>query len=161
MLLGVRIFTGIRFVAEIPQGDDTIPMSWLQNWSKGIHDWGFIFQRFNGHPMELYYLANLGQFLMNGYWDGRLDFLIYAFVHTVYAAVVIATFWNILTPRDRPWLLLFIFALFAVPFAGYRIAWGLLWPDTAIMLFGVWRSMSRFIADKAGSASPSPSFWPA
>ena len=45
--------------------------------------------------MELYYLANLGQFLMNGYWDGRLDFLIYAFVHTVYAAVVIATFWNI------------------------------------------------------------------
>jgi hypothetical protein len=138
VILGVRIFTGIRFVAEIPQGDDTIPMSWLQNWSKGIHDWGFIFQRFNGHPMELYYLANLGQFLMNGYWDGRLDFLIYAFIHTVYAAVVIATFWNILTPRDRPWLLLFIFALFAVPFAGYRIAWGLLWPDTAIMLFSVW-----------------------
>ncbi len=138
LILGLRIFIGIRFVAEIPQGDDTFTLSWLQTWSQGTHDWGFIFHRLNGHPMELYYLANLGQFLMNGYWDGRLDFLVYAFVHTAYAAVVIATFGNILTPRDRTWLLLFIFVLFAVPFGGYRIGWGLLWPETAMMLFGVW-----------------------
>jgi hypothetical protein len=138
LILGVRIFIGTRFVAEIPQGDDTFTLSWLQSWSQGTHDWGFIFHRHNGHPMELYYLANLGQFLMNGYWDGRLDFLVCAFVHTAYAAVVIATFGNILTPRDRGWLLIFIFVLFAVPFGGYRIGWGLLWPQTAMMFFGVW-----------------------
>jgi hypothetical protein len=137
LILGVRIFIGNRFVAGIPQWDDTPTLWWLQKWSQGTHDLGFIFQRHNGHPMELYFLANLGQFLMNGYWDGRLDFLVYAFVHTAYAAVVIATFGNILTSRDRGWLLLFIFVLFAVPFGGYEIGWGFLWPDTAMMLFGI------------------------
>ncbi len=137
LILGLRIFIGIRFVAEIPQIDDRPTLLWLQNWSQGIHDWGFIWQRHNGHPMELYYLANLGQYLLNGYWDGRLDFLVSAFIHTAYAAVVIGTFWNVLTPRDRGWLLVLIFGLFAVPFAGYRIAWGLLWPDTAMMAFSL------------------------
>jgi signal transduction histidine kinase len=133
----LRIFIGIRFVAEIPQSDDNATILWLQKWSQGIHDWGFIWQRHNGHPMVLYYLANLGQYLLNGYWDGRLDFLVYAFIHTAYAAIVIMTFWNVLTPRDRGWLLTLIFVLFAVPFAGYRIAWGLLWPDTAMMVFSL------------------------
>lgn len=137
LILGLRIFIGIRFVAEIPQFDDNATILWLQKWSQGIRDWGFIWQRHNGHPMVLYYLANLGQFLLNGYWDGRLDFLVYAFVHTAYAAIVIMTFWNILTPRDRGWLLALIFVLFAVPFPGYRIAWGLLWPDTAMMVFSL------------------------
>jgi hypothetical protein len=137
LILGLRISIGIRFVAEIPQYDDNATILWLQKWSQGIHDWGFIWQRHNSHPLVLYYLANLGQYLLNGYWDGRLDFLVYAFVHTAYAAVVIATFWNVLTPRDRGWLLALIFVLFAVPFAGYRIAWGLLWPDTAMMAFSL------------------------
>jgi uncharacterized membrane protein (DUF485 family) len=138
LILGLRIFIGIRFVAEIPQIDDEPTLLWLQQWGQGVHDWGFLWHRHNGHPMVLYYLANLGQYLLNGYWDGRLDFLVYAFIHTAYAAVVMLTFWNVLTPRDRGWLLPFIFALFAIPFAGYRIAWGLLWPDTAMMLFSLW-----------------------
>lgn len=137
LILGFRISIGIRFVAAIPQIDDNATILWLQKWSQGIHDWGFIWQRHNGHPMVLYYLANLGQYLMNGYWDGRLDFLVFAFIHTIYAAVLIMTFWNVLTPSDRRWLLIVVFVLFAVPFAGYRIAWGLLWPDTAMMLFSL------------------------
>jgi hypothetical protein len=137
LILGLRIFIGIRFVAEIPQIDDNPTVLWLQKWSQGIHDWGFICHRNNGHVMVLYYLANLGQYLLNGYWDGRLDFLVYAFVYTAYAAVVILTFGNVLTPRDRGWLLALIFGLFAVPFAGYRIAWGLLWPGAAMMIFSL------------------------
>jgi hypothetical protein len=137
LILGMRIFIGIRFVAEIPQEDDLRTVEWLQKWAQGIHEWVFIITRHYGHPMEMYYLANLGQFLLNGYWDGRLDFLVYAFVHTAYAAVVIATFGNVLTPRDRGWILALIFLLFAVPFAGYRIAWGLLWPHSAMMTFAL------------------------
>jgi hypothetical protein len=137
LILGSRIFVGIRFVAEIPQIDDNATLLWLQRWSQGIHDWGFIWQRHNGQPWVFYYLANLAQYRLNGYWDGRLDFLVHAFVHTAYAAVVIVTFWNVLTPRDRGCLLAFIFMLFAVPFAGYRIAWGLLWPDSAMMVFSL------------------------
>jgi hypothetical protein len=133
LILGTRIFIGIRFVAAVPQGDDAYTLAWLQGWSQGVHNWGFIFQRHNGHPMELYYLANLGQFLLNGYWDPRLDFLVYVFIHTIYAAVVIATFGHLLAPRDRVWILFFILFLFAIPFAGYRIGWGLEWPDTAMM----------------------------
>lgn len=138
LVLGLRILVGIRFVAAIPQIDDDDTLLWLQQWSHGVHDWGFIWQRHNGHPMVLYYLANLAQYRLDGYWDGRLDFLVYVFVHTAYAAVVMLTFWNVLTPRDRGWFLTFIFVLFAVPFAGYRMAWGLLWPDTAMMLFSLW-----------------------
>jgi len=134
LILGLRIFIGIRFVAGIPQIDDNDTLIWLQQWSQGIHDWGFPWHRHNGHPMVLYYLASLGQYRFNGNWDGRLDFLVYAFAHTAYAAVVMFTFWNVLAPRDRGWLLTLVFVLFAVPFAGYRIAWGFLWPDTAMML---------------------------
>jgi hypothetical protein len=137
LILGLRIFIGIRFAIEIPQWDDNVTILWLQNWSQGIHDWGFIWHNHNGQPWALYYLANLGQYLLNGYWDGRLDFLVFAFAHTAYAAVVIATFWNVLTPRDRGWLLPLIFVLFAVPFAGYRIACAFLWPDTAMMIFSL------------------------
>jgi hypothetical protein len=138
LILGLRILIGIRFAVEIPQADDFSTANWLQQWSQGVHNWSFIWQRHNGHPMELYYLANLGQYLLNGYWDAQLDFLVYAVIHTAYAALVILTFWNLLTPRDRGWLLTLIFGLFAIPFAGYRIAWGLLWPDTTMMLFSLW-----------------------
>jgi hypothetical protein len=138
LILGLRIVVGIRFVLQIPQADDFSTVNWLQQWSLGVHDWAFIWQRHNGHPMVLYYLANLGQFLLNGYWDARLDFLVYALIHTAYAALVIFTFRNLLTPGDRGWLLTLIFGLFAIPFAGFRISWGLLWPDTMMMLFSLW-----------------------
>lgn len=137
LILGIRIFIGIRFVTEIPRSDDDATLLWLQQWTQGVHDWGFIWERHNVHQMAFYYLANLGQYLLNGYWDGRLDFLVSTFIHTAYAAIVIATFWNVLTPRDRGWMLALIFMLFAVPFAGYCIAWGLLWPDTAMMGFSL------------------------
>jgi hypothetical protein len=137
LILGLRIFIGIRFVAQIPQGDDYRTLIWLQKFSEGIHDWGFIWQRSNGHFFVFYYLANLGQYLLDGYWDPRLDFLVYALVHVVEAAVVIFTFQNVLVPRDRWWILAFIFFLFAVPFGGYRIAWGNLWVYSDVMIFGL------------------------
>jgi len=138
LILGVRIFIGIRFITALPQLDDGSTLIWLQNWANGIHDWGFAWARHNSHPMPMYYFMNLGQYLLNGYWDGHLDFLVYAFIHTAYAAVVILTFWKVLTPQDRRWLLPLIFLLFVVPFAGYRIAWGFLWLHTAMMLFSLW-----------------------
>ncbi len=133
----MRICIGIRFVGEIPHADDYATLLWLQGWFQGVHDWGFIWQRHNGHPMVLYYFANLAQYLLNGYWDARLDFLVSAFIHTAYAAVVIAIFGNVLTLRDRGWLLALVLVLFAIPFAGQCIAWGLLWPDTAMMIFAL------------------------
>ena len=74
LILGLRISIGLRFVAEIPQSDDFSTIAWLQAWSQGLHNWAFIWQRHNGHPMELYYLANLGQYVLNGYWDSRWIF---------------------------------------------------------------------------------------
>ncbi len=138
LILGFRIFIGIRFVAAIPQIDDWATIVWLQNWANGNHDWSFIWQRHNGHIMVLYNLLNLGQYLLNGYWDGHLDFLAFTIIHTLYAAVAIFAFQDLLTPRDRGWLLAFIFLLFALPFAGYRIGWGNEWPHSAMMLFSLW-----------------------
>ena len=137
LVLGMRIFIGIRFVGEVPHTDDYPTLLWLQKWFQGVHDWGFVWQRHNGHPMVLYYFTNLGQYLLNGYWDARLDFLVYALVHTAYATVVIATFWNVLTTADRGWILALVFVLFGLPFAGQCIALGLLWPDTAMMIFSL------------------------
>jgi len=137
LILGLRIFIGNAFVPELPLVDDYDNFAWLQAWAQGVHNWGFIVVRYNGHPMELYKLAVLAQYLLNGYWDAHLDFLVSSLVHTFYAAVVILTFWDVLPPRHRRWLLLFIFALFAIPFAGYRISWGFLWPHAAGMAFSL------------------------
>ena len=138
LILGMRIYVGVRCFAEVPQGDDGSTIGWLQRWSQGDHDWSMVWRLHNGsHPMEMFYLANLAQFQLNGFWDGRLDFLVSALVHTAYAAVVLWTFGGLLARRDRGWIYLFTLVLFAVPFGGYRIAWGLLWPNSAVMMFAL------------------------
>jgi hypothetical protein len=138
LLVGFRIFIGIRFVAAIPQGDDWSTVLWLQKWAEGIHDWRYIWERHNGqHLLVLYNLANLGQYLLNGYWSGTLDFLTASFIHVAYGAVVIFTFKDLLSAKDRGWVLAFIFFLFAVPFAGYRVGWGNNWGHSAMMLFSL------------------------
>ena len=136
LILGMRIYVGVRCLAEIPQMDDSTAISWLQKWSHGVHDWSVVWTLHNGaHPMELFYLANLVQYRLNGFWDGRLDFLVSAFVHTAYAAVAFWTFGHLLARRDRAWIYLFLLVLFALPFGGYRVGWGLLWPFSAMMVF--------------------------
>ena len=137
LILGIRIFVGARFLSPLPQIDDWGVVAWLHNWANGIHDWSRIWMRNNDHPMELYYLAILLQYHLNGYWDSRLDFLAGALAHAVYALVIFLTFRDILGKRDRNWMTGFIFFLFAVPFAGYRINWGIIWPHSAMMTFDV------------------------
>jgi len=137
LILGLRIFLGNPFVAQLPLVDDFYCLFWLQRWSEGVHDWSYVWSRHSEHPMELYNLLILTQFLLNGGWDARLDFLLGSVVHTFYAAVVILTFWDLLPPRYRGWLIFFIFALFAIPMSGYRISWGFLWPHAAGMAFSL------------------------
>ncbi len=138
LLLGMRLYVGVRCLVEIPQADDGVMITWLQKWSTGVHDWSFIWRFHNNvHPLDIYYLCNLGQYLLNGFWDGRTDFLVSVLVHVLYAAVVFWTFADVLTRRDRWWIYLFTFVLFAVPFAGYRIGWGLVWPNCAPIVFAL------------------------
>ena len=134
LILGARIFVGVRYLTELPQADDGDTLVWLQKWSVGVHDWAHFWRLHNGvHPMEIYYLVSLGHFLLNGFWDERIDFLVSAFVHMFYAGATMLAFGNVLTRKDRRWIYLFILVLFMVPFAGYRIAWGMLWMDSALM----------------------------
>jgi hypothetical protein len=137
LVLGARLFVGIRFVSEMPQADDLDTTRWLAAWALGQHDWSFIFHRINGHPMEFYYLANLGQFLLNGAWDARLDFIVSALIHTCYAGVALWVFCQIALPQERGWVAFLILTAFALPFGGYRISWGLLWVHTAMIMFAV------------------------
>ncbi len=51
--------------------------------------------------------------------------------------MVLAIFSRVMSPRDQPWILASVLFLFAIPFAGYRISWGLLWPDSAMMTLGL------------------------
>ena len=137
LILGVRIFVGIRFISPLPQLDDWWTVHWLQAWSDGVHNWAYIWQRKNDHPLEMYFLTDLVQYLRNGYWDARLDFLDNAVAHTIYALVVFLTFRNVLATRDRAWVTGLIFFIFVIPFAGYRINWGILWPHSAMLSFSL------------------------
>ncbi len=138
LILGIRIFIGIRYVALIPELDEWFTCSWLQSWSDGIHNWGYIFARNNNHPICMFLSLELGQYLLNGYWDSRLGFLAFSLIHTLYAAFVLIVFKDLLTSKDRGWLLAFVFFLFAIPFSGYRLTDSMLWPHAAMMLFGLW-----------------------
>jgi hypothetical protein len=137
IVLGVRLFVGDRFVALAPLPDDFETTVWLQAWKLGNHDWSYIFHRINGHPMELYYLCNLAQYCLNGVWDARLDFISMTIVHTLYAGAAFFVFLRLAQPGEKTWVLGLLLLLFMVPFAGYRVGWGLLWVHTAMIMFAI------------------------
>jgi hypothetical protein len=138
LITGIRIYAGVRCLAELPSGDDATTLTWLQGWSRGVHNWSFIFKLHNGaHPLEFFYLLSLVQYQINGFWDGRLDFIVFCLVHSVYAAVAFFVFRNVLERRDRGWIYTLIFVVFALPFAGYRISLGIMWPNLMPMILGL------------------------
>jgi hypothetical protein len=55
LILGTRIFTGIHFVAAVPQGDDSFTLTWLQAWSQSVHDWSFVMARHHGRKLSRKY----------------------------------------------------------------------------------------------------------
>jgi hypothetical protein len=123
LILGLRISLGIHLVASVPQGDDYRVLSLLQHWTdSGKIDWHLFWWRTNGHFFVIYYLINLLQFKLNGFWDPRLDFLTFAISHTLEAAAVMLAFRRLLPARDRGWLYAFIFFLFATPSAVTALA---------------------------------------
>ena len=137
LVIGLRIFEGIHFVATIPQGDDMRILWLLQSLTQGHFDWTLFWARPNGHFFVLYYLINIVQYMFNGYWDPRLDFLTYAVIHAIEAGVVLFTFRHVLIQQDRWWFYIVLFFLFATPFGGYRIAWGNLYTYTNVVIFAL------------------------
>ena len=58
LILGMRIYAGVRCLAEISQNDDGSSVAWLRRWSQGLHDWSQVWRLHNhSHPMDLYYLS--------------------------------------------------------------------------------------------------------
>ena len=132
LLAGLLIISGIRlalvdrFSSTIPIADDWKFIDFLENWGHGNHDWGFLFQRHNGAHLTFFSrLVPALSVQMNGLWDHRLDSLFHALVYSAYALLA-AVYFSRIVPERSTFLRGMVLFFFAVPFAGFRVAWAFL-----------------------------------
>ncbi|HEX2750607.1 MAG TPA: hypothetical protein VHM91_21555 [Verrucomicrobiales bacterium] len=126
IIAGIRLALVDRFSSTIPIADDWQFIDFLENWSRGNHDWSFLFHRHNDAHLTLFSrLVPALSVQMNGLWDHRLDSLFHLLVYAAYALLA-AVYFSRIVPERATLLRGMVLFFFAIPFAGFRVAWAFL-----------------------------------
>ncbi|MFA6963003.1 MAG: hypothetical protein WC205_19780 [Opitutaceae bacterium] len=130
-LFGAVVFSGRAWLIEndgspVPFGDQWDHECGLiyAPWREGVFSWSNVLQPVNEHRIVFTHLTNLGLFLVNGYWDPRVQMVVGAGIYSVLWALIAG--WAVArVSRSRRIVVLVLLGLGAMlPLAWENTLWG-------------------------------------